>query len=217
MRDRLEPTNCRVSWPSARAGSESRFARIKGSFDDPASGRITRRGALRRRGRGGIFTFGDVRPEVTLEQFATKGFRVIAFISAQMMNSINGFRSGHEGRVDHFQGTDDVVVVGSGHHHSQRCTSAVYQDMALRTPPAPIGGVRTAQLTSQGSKYHLAIDRFPAPLDVSLLMIILHHSSMHLLPQTSFVSRLKAGMQTAAGSIPFLLQAFPLTATTQNE
>jgi len=40
--------------------------------------------------------------------------------------------------------------------------------------------------------------------------------AMHFLPHTRFIPLLKAGMQTAAGSIPFLLQAFPLTARAQH-
>src|SRR5271157_34701 len=51
---------------------------------------------------------------------------------------------------------------------------------------------------------------------VPLLMIVLHPHSMHLLPQTSLIPLLKTGVQTATGSKPFLLQAFPLTARAQH-
>src|SRR6185436_9032191 len=52
---------------------------------------------------------------------------------------------------------------------------------------------------------------------MTFLMIILRHHSIDLLPQTNFVPSLKPLVQTAAGSIPFLLQALPLTAAAQHE
>src|SRR5690349_15090815 len=52
---------------------------------------------------------------------------------------------------------------------------------------------------------------------MAFLMIVLHHHSIDLLPQTSFVPGLKSLVQTAAGAIPFLFQSFPLAATPQHE
>src|SRR5215211_2316622 len=52
---------------------------------------------------------------------------------------------------------------------------------------------------------------------MAFLMIILHHHAIDLLPQTSLVPSLKPLVQTAAGTIPFLLQAFPLAATSQDK
>jgi hypothetical protein len=171
-----------------------------------------RRGALRRRGLGGIFALGDMGSKVALLQLAAKGVRVIAFIGTQVMNAIDRFRSRHDGGVDHPQRTGDVVIVGGRDNDPQRCAAAIHQDMALRAALAPIGRVRTGQFAAQRSRYQLAVDRLPMPLNVSLLMIVLHHDSMHLLPQTGFIPLLKTGVQTAAGSKPFFLQTFPLTA-----
>ena len=70
---------------------------------------------------------------------------------------------------------------------------------------------------SQRSRHHLAVHCLPFPLNVAFLMIILHHHSIHLLPHTGFVPGLKPLVQTAAGTIPFLLQSFPLAATPQHK
>jgi len=107
---------------------------------------------------------------MTPEQFATKGIRVIVFIGAQLMNTIDGFRSRHEGGADHFQGAGDVVVVGSRHADSQREHRGHRPKYGLGTALAPISGVRTAQLASRRSGHHLTVDAFPAPLNVPLSM-----------------------------------------------
>jgi len=67
------------------------------------------------------------------------------------------------------------------------------------------------------SRSHLAVDCFPFPSDSPFLLAVFHDQTIDFLPYTKLVSLLKTLMQTTAGSIPFLFQAFPLACAPQYE
>src|SRR5215210_538390 len=109
------------------------------------------------------------------------------------------------------------MVIRSSDPNGQWCSSLVYPQVSFRAGFGSIRGIWTGSFASQRRWHHLAVHGLPSPLNMAFLMIILHHHSIDLLPQTGFVPGLKPLVQAAAGTIPFLLHTFPLTATSQHK
>src|SRR5215510_9920950 len=155
--------------------------------------------------------------EIVLAQLVAEWFRVIGFVCTHMLQWIFVLWTWQDWMLKQVHHYQMIIDVGRRNVNSQRCSSLIHPQMTFRAQFGSIGGIGTSEVTAQRGSYRLAVHRLPAPLNMAFLMIVFQHRSIHLLPHTRLIPTLKAGMQTAASSKPFLPQAFPLTATPQHK
>jgi len=159
---------------------------------------------------------GDVHMILPLVSGLANVLRIIAFVTAQVMHPVNGFRAWHNCTVEQLHRIVLVMRVGTGDLNREGRTTPIHQDMSFGTQFAAIRRIFACLRSTQRSGHTLAVNGLPMPFDSLTPMIKLDHQLEELSEHTAPTPGLVTCMQTAARTEPGGLQRFPLATRPQN-